>query len=82
MFDAQTLFAFLIASTAIILAPGPAQALVLSRTLAGGRKAGLLTAVGLNAATLVHAIAAGPGLSAVLAQSALAFTVVKLVAAG
>ncbi len=81
MFDAQTLFAFLLAGTAIVLAPGPAQALVLSRTLAGGREAGLLTAVGLNAATLVHAIAAGLGLSAVLARSALAFTVVKLVGA-
>lgn len=81
MFDAQTLFAFLVASTAIILVPGPAQALILSRTLASGREAGLLTAVGLNVATLAHAVAAGLGLSAVLAQSALAFTVVKFVGA-
>lgn len=78
----QTLFAFALASAAIILAPGPAQALVLSRTIEGGRKAGMLTAIGLNAATLVHAAAAGVGLSAVLAQSALAFGVVKFLGAG
>ena len=78
----QTLFAFAVASVAIILAPGPAQALVLSRTIEGGRRAGLLTAIGLNAATLVHAAAAGVGLSAVLAQSALAFDAVKFVGAG
>jgi threonine/homoserine/homoserine lactone efflux protein len=82
MCDPQTLFAFALASAAIILAPGPAQALVLSRTIEGGRKAGMLTAIGLNAATLVHAAAAGVGLSAVLAQSALAFGVVKFLGAG
>lgn len=82
MCDQQSLAAFLAASTAIILAPGPAQVLVLARTLEKGRSAGLLTAIGLNAATLVHAGAAGVGLSAVLAASALAFGIVKLAGAG
>ncbi len=82
MCDQQTMAAFVAASIAIILAPGPAQALVLARTFERGRVAGILTAVGLNAATLVHAAAAGLGLSAVLAASALAFGVVKLVGAG
>lgn len=82
MCDQQTVAAFLAASVAIILAPGPAQALVLARTFERGRAAGIQTAVGLNAATLVHAAAAGLGLSAVLAASALAFGVVKLVGAG
>jgi threonine/homoserine/homoserine lactone efflux protein len=78
MCDGKTITAFVVASAAIILAPGPAQALVLARTLEQGRRAGLTTALGLNAATLVHALAAALGLSALLATSAAAFTVVKL----
>lgn len=77
MFDVVTLLTFLLASSAIIVAPGPAQALVLARTLADGRRAGIQTAVGLNVGTLVHAVAAGLGVSAVLATSALAFNSVK-----
>ncbi len=77
MFDLVTLLTFLLASSAIIVAPGPAQALVLARTLADGRRAGIQTAVGLNVGTLVHAVAAGLGVSAVLATSALAFNSVK-----
>lgn len=71
MCDPQVLFAFVVACAALILTPGPSQALILSRTLEGGRAAGMFAAVGINAATLVHAAAAGLGLSAVLAQSAL-----------
>ena len=81
MCDERTLAAFLAASAAIILAPGPAQALVIARTLEQGTRAGLMTALGLNAATLVHAVGAGLGLSALLATSALAFGLVKLVGA-
>ena len=78
MFDSQTFIAFLAASVLIVLAPGPAQALVLARSLgSSGRRAGVLTALGLNVGTLVHAIAAGLGLSAVLATSAVAFSAVK-----
>lgn len=81
MFDTATLIAYIAASIAIILAPGPAQALVLARTLSDGRRAGVLTAVGLNVGTLFHAVAAALGLSAILATSALAFAVVKYLGA-
>ncbi|MGE0462471.1 MAG: LysE family translocator [Vicinamibacterales bacterium] len=81
MIDAATLLTFMLAGAAIIVAPGPAQALVLARTLSDGRRAGLLTAVGLNVGTLVHAAAAGLGASAILATSALAFDTVKFVGA-
>jgi len=76
--DLSTYLLFLATAAALVLAPGPAQALVLSRTFAGGRRAGVLTAVGLNLGTLSHAAAAALGLSALLATSALAFTAVKL----
>ncbi|MBL8124568.1 MAG: LysE family translocator [Pyrinomonadaceae bacterium] len=82
MFETQNFIAFLAASILIILAPGPAQALVLARTIGSGRKSGIMTAIGLNVGTLFHAVAAGLGLSAVLATSALAFSVVKLAGAG
>jgi threonine/homoserine/homoserine lactone efflux protein len=75
--DLANYLLFLAASTALILVPGPAQALVLARTLAAGPRAGALTAVGLNVGTLCHSLAAALGLSAVLATSALAFAVVK-----
>ncbi len=81
MFETSTLVAYLLASLAIILAPGPAQALVLTRSVSDGKKAGILTAIGLNIGTLFHTVAAALGLSAVLAASALAFAVVKYLGA-
>lgn len=81
MFDSMTLITFLVASVAIIIAPGPAQALALTRTLGEGRAAGAMTALGLNVGTLAHALAAALGLSAILATSAVAFGVVKYVGA-
>jgi threonine/homoserine/homoserine lactone efflux protein len=81
MFATSTLITLLVASIAIILAPGPAQALVLARTLSDGRKAGILTALGLNVGTIVHALAAAAGISAILAASALAFALLKYLGA-
>jgi len=81
MFAWSTLTAFVVASIAIILAPGLAQALVLATTLNEGRRSGFMTAVGLNVGTLIHAVAAALGLSAVLMTSALAFSIVKFVGA-
>jgi threonine/homoserine/homoserine lactone efflux protein len=77
MFDRTTFVAYLTASLAIIFAPGPAQALVLARSIGSGRRAGIVTAIGLNVATIVHALLAGLGLSAILLTSATAFQIVK-----
>lgn len=81
MYDSTTLITFITASIVIILAPGPAQALVLTRTIGEGRKAGIITAIGLNTATFVHAIAAALGLSAILATSTAAYIIVKYLGA-
>lgn len=81
MIDLVSYATFIAACTALILVPGPAQALVLANTLVGGRSAGALTAIGLNIGTLFHAMAAALGLSAMLASSALAFAVVKYIGA-
>ena len=77
----DSLATYVAAAIALVLVPGPAQALVVARSVERGARAGVLTAVGLDAATLVHSLAAALGLSAVLATSAAAFTVVKLAGA-
>jgi len=81
MIDGSSYLLFVLACVALILVPGPAQALVLAKTLSGGRKAGVLSAVGLNVGTLVHTLAAALGISAILTTSALAFSVVKYLGA-
>ena len=76
--DAMTSYVvFLGMSLALILVPGPSQALTIAQTLAHGRRAGILVALGLNTGTLVHVGAAAAGLSALLATSDLAFAIVK-----
>jgi threonine/homoserine/homoserine lactone efflux protein len=75
--DPAVLLAYALAALALVIAPGPGQALVLTRTVEGGRRAGLLTSLGLEIGTLVHTLAAALGLSAILATSATAYAVVK-----
>ena len=81
MYDSTTLITFITASIVIILSPGPAQALVVARTISDGRKAGIVTAIGLNSAVFVHAITAAVGLSAILATSTAAYIIVKYLGA-
>ncbi|HVO74948.1 MAG TPA: LysE family translocator [Ignavibacteriaceae bacterium] len=82
MFDSTTLIAYITACTAIIISPGPAQALVLSITIADGKKAAIITVLGLNSSVIIHTLAAAIGVSAILAASAEAFTIVKFFGAG
>ena len=69
---------FLGLSVLLILTPGPNQALLTSRVLSGGRRAGHAAVRGLAAGMAVHVAAATIGLSALLASSAQVFGVVKL----
>jgi threonine/homoserine/homoserine lactone efflux protein len=69
---------FLGLSVLLILTPGPNQALLTSRVLSGGRRAGYAAVRGLAAGMAVHVAAATAGLSALLASSAQLFGVVKL----
>lgn len=74
--------AFVGMSAALILMPGPSQAVTLARTVAQGPRAGMLVALGLNTGTLVHVALAAFGLSAMLAASDLAYATVKYAGAG
>lgn len=77
MFDAPTLLAYLAAAVVLVLIPGPGTAWIVAQTVAGGTRRGLQAGLGLETATLIHALAAGLGLSALLAASALAFEALK-----
>jgi threonine/homoserine/homoserine lactone efflux protein len=75
--DSATIAAFAAASLALLLIPGPAVIYILNRSVADGRRIGLASVAGLELGNLMHVIAAVAGLSAVLAASAVAFSVVK-----
>lgn len=82
MFELSTLTTFVAVVLGLFLIPGPAVLLVLTRTMQGGRKTGILTGLGIASGDFVHALAAAVGLSALLMTSALAFSAVKLIGAG
>ncbi|MBN7135923.1 hypothetical protein A7A76_14455 [Lysobacter enzymogenes] len=77
MFDAATLAAYLVAAAVLVFIPGPGTAWIVAQSAAGGTARGVQAAFGLETATLIHALAAGLGLSALLATSALAFELLK-----
>ncbi|HVU79188.1 MAG TPA: LysE family translocator [Gaiellaceae bacterium] len=72
---------FCLASIALAVVPGPAVTYIVTQSVDKGRRAGLASACGVATGGLVHVAAATVGLSALIASSAAAFTVVKLVGA-
>jgi threonine/homoserine/homoserine lactone efflux protein len=77
MVDGHLFVLFLAAASLLAVTPGPGIFYVLARTLSGGKQEGMLSALGTFAGGTIHVVAAGLGLSAVLAASATAFSVVK-----
>lgn len=77
----MSLLPFAIAAILLAITPGPGIAYVVARTAAGGRSEGLASCVGTGLGGIVHVLAAALGLSIVVAQSALAFNLVKYVGA-
>jgi threonine/homoserine/homoserine lactone efflux protein len=75
--ETQTVLVFAAASFALIAFPGPSVIYIVTRSVAQGRRAGLLSMLGIEAGGLVHVIAAAIGVSALVASSATAFTVLK-----
>jgi len=75
--ELHTLAIFAAASVAFLAVPGPSVIYIVSRSLAEGRTAGIVSALGIQAGGLVHVTAATIGVSALLASSATAFSVVK-----
>ncbi len=81
MFDLSTFVFLILAALAFAVIPGPAVIYITTRSMDQGRAAGLASVLGIAVGSLIHAGAATVGLSAILASSALAFTVVKTLGA-
>ena len=72
---------FIGVSWALIISPGPDMIYVITRGMAHGRKAGMLSAIGVVCGILVHTTAAALGLTLILQTSAFAFLLVKFIGA-
>jgi threonine/homoserine/homoserine lactone efflux protein len=77
MLDSARFLLFLGAAVLLAIAPGPGMLYVLARCLAGGKREGVLSALGTFLGGMVHVFAAALGVSVILARSALAFSTVK-----
>jgi len=79
--DTSSLPFFLLAAFVVIVIPGPSVFYIVARSLDQGRAAGIVSTLGVGAGALFHVAAAGLGLSAVLASSAVAFNTIKYLGA-
>jgi len=82
VFGTHDLLLFILSGLLLNISPGPDTAYIVGRSTQLGWKAGATAALGIGAGVLVHVTAAALGISAVLAASARAFTIVKLLGAG
>jgi threonine/homoserine/homoserine lactone efflux protein len=81
VFGTHDLALFVVSGILLNITPGADTLYIVSRSAASGAKAGAVAALGIGAGCFVHIFAAALGLSAILAASATAFLVVKLVGA-
>ena len=81
MFGIQDLTLFILSGLLLNMAPGPDSVLIMTRSATQGWRAGSAAALGIAAGTCVHVLAAALGLSALLATSAWAFTLIKYLGA-
>lgn len=82
MFGIHDLALFIISGILLNVTPGQDVAFIVSRGAAHGWRTGIIAALGVGTGCFVHVFSAALGLSAILATSATAFTVVKLAGAG
>lgn len=81
MFGIINFEAFLLAGIILNLTPGADTIYILGRSISQGKKAGIISAIGISTGAIVHCLFAALGLSIILTQSALAFEIVKYVGA-
>lgn len=81
MLDATSYLLFLGASLVLLLTPGPAVLYIVARSVEQGRLGGIVSVLGVGLGNLAHVVAAAVGVSAIIAASALAFSVLKYLGA-
>src|SRR4051812_2669919 len=79
--DILSFVAFLLAALVLAVTPGPGIAYVVARTVVGGRIEGFASCLGTGIGGMLHVLAAALGLSLLVAQSAVAFSLVKYLGA-
>lgn len=81
MIPLETLLAFALASALLIMVPGPSVLFVVGRSIALGRRAGILSVVGNTLGTIPAIVAVAFGVGALISTSLVAFTLLKLAGA-
>ncbi len=79
MFGVTELWLFVVSGIALNMIPGPDTIYIIGRSASQGVRAGSVAALGIGAGIFVHIFAAAFGLSAILATSSMAFTVIKII---
>ena len=82
MIDMATLFTYVAIVLGFVFIPGPATLLTVARATSSGTKVGIATGAGIAAGDVIHTFMAIVGISAVIAASALLFSVIKYIGAG
>lgn len=72
---------FVVSAAALCLTPGIDTVYILTRTIAGGRRDGVASALGISCGLVVHTVLVATGLSLLLAASTVAFGVIKVAGA-
>jgi threonine/homoserine/homoserine lactone efflux protein len=81
LFGVQDLLTFILAGLLLNITPGADTLYIVGRSTGQGVRAGVVAALGIGAGCIVHIVAAAIGLSAILAASSTAFTIVKYLGA-
>ncbi len=81
MFELSSLLIFIAAASALIIVPGPAVTFIVARSIEHGRFLGFVSVLGVMTGSLIHILLTALGLSALLLQSTIAFSVVKYLGA-
>lgn len=82
MFGVENYTLFLVMGVLLNITPGSDTIYILSRTVTQGKKAGIMSVLGIVTGAVVHTIFAALGLSIILMKSAMVFNFVKWVGAG
>jgi len=77
MLGIHDLWIFVASGIVVNITPGPDTLYIVGRSISQGRRAGVLSVLGISSGILIHTLAASIGLSALLAQSATAFAAVR-----
>lgn len=77
----STIWLFVVAAAALLIIPGPAVFYIMARSIDQGKKAGLISVLGVSLGGAIHVLAGAIGVSAILMTSATAFTIVKYLGA-